>query len=518
MSDSEEKKIEEVCAEIEKFHKKINEQKVKVYTKEKLLQEFDEVITKMNDIADQMTETETEMLKKEKDCNKDLEKKIEETTRVKALQPADDKEKQKKLKKCQELLKEIKSLKCEMEYANSTKENVQEIRKNANIIKEKAETAKTRVADAESSPNLEKEVQELEKIKAEAKVVEQEANEEWDEYYMNIACLAALRSKDPSTPVGACIADTESCQVVGIGYNSMPYVEGGNNDKIFPWKGSTTDKINPELKYPYVVHAAVNAIASKPSESIEGCTIYLTHCPDKDCVQAIIKAKIKKIVYCMFTRHDEYERETEDDMEVAKKILERNAVKIRKFKNENAGGQLKDRIDRIRPRYTKKNKDECKWPTESAKDFIPWETFFMEIALLSKERSAHSEYQVGACVVSPKKQVLAVGYNAYPEDMIHEETEDEKKDNEEESEYISHAEYKAILGISPSVQGCTLYVTQYPCHMCAKVIVQSGIREVIYDEDGGWKQPSYISSRKILTTCLGTENINNIRSYDKKLV
>ena len=61
------------------------------------------------------------------------------------------------------------------------------------------------------------------------------------------------------------------------------------------------------------------------------------------------------------------------------------------MKNENVGGQLKNRIDEIRPRYTK-NKD--KWPTEPAKDFIPWETFFMEIALLSKERSDHSEYKV----------------------------------------------------------------------------------------------------------------------------
>ena len=78
-----------------------------------------------------------------------------------------------------------------------------------------------------------------------------------------------------------------------------------------------------------VVHAAVNAIASKTRESIEGCTIYLTHCPDKDCVHAIIKAKIKEVVYCMFTRHDEDERETKNDMEVAKKILERNGVEIR---------------------------------------------------------------------------------------------------------------------------------------------------------------------------------------------
>ena len=68
-----------------------------------------------------------------------------------------------------------------------------------------------------------------------------------------------------------------------------------------------------------------------------------------------------------------------------------------------------------------------------------------------------------------------------------------------------HAEYKAIIG-GPSVRGCTLYVTKYPCEMCAKVVVQAGITKVVYDEDGG-NGPCYISSRKTLTKCLGANNI-----------
>ena len=140
--------------------------------------------------------------------------------------------------------------------------------------------------------------------------------------------------------VGACIADTKTHQIVGIGYNSMPYVEGGNNnDELFPWKGDKeTNKINHELKYPYgkqknnnhcndnsvVVHAAVNAVLNKTRESIEGCTIYLTHFPDKDCAHAIIKAGITEVVYCMFTRRDE--REAQDDVKFAKKIFEKNSV------------------------------------------------------------------------------------------------------------------------------------------------------------------------------------------------
>ena len=71
---------------------------------------------------------------------------------------------------------------------------------------------------------------------------------------------------------------------------------------------------------------------------------------------------------------------------------------------------------------------------------------------------------------------------------------------------VSHAEYKAIIGIPPSVRGCTLYVTKYPCHECAKVIVQAGITKVVYKEEGG-KEQRYISSRKTLNECLGAKNI-----------
>ena len=82
---------------------------------------------------------------------------------------------------------------------------------------------------------------------------------------------------------------------------------------------------------------------------------------------------------------------------------------------------------------------------------------------------------------------------------------------------VSHAEYKAIIGIPPSVRGCTLYVTKYPCYMCAKVIVQAGITNVVYDEEGSQKNERYISSRKTLRTCLGDENITNIRLVLKHL-
>ena len=124
--------------------------------------------------------------------------------------------------------------------------------------------------------------------------------------------------------------------------------------------------------------------------------------------------------------------------------------------NDRVAGDLKTRMDKTRKAYKKDNgteKDKKDWPTEPTTDLISWETFFMKIALISKERSTHLEYrvktipivavlslllQVGACVVSPYKQVMSVGYNAYPEDMEHSTTgtgQEESTKEKEESAY-----------------------------------------------------------------------------------
>ena len=75
----------------------------------------------------------------------------------------------------------------------------------------------------------------------------------WDEYFMGLAHLSALRSKDPSTQVGACIVSPDR-KVVGIGYNGFPI---GCDDDDFPW-AREGDFL--ETKYPFVVHAELNAI------------------------------------------------------------------------------------------------------------------------------------------------------------------------------------------------------------------------------------------------------------------
>ena len=111
----------------------------------------------------------------------------------------------------------------------------------------------------------------------------------WDEYFMGVAFLSGMRSKDPSTQVGACIIDEEK-KIIGMGYNGFP---AGSSDDKMPW-GKTGDFL--DTKYPYVVHAELNAILNS-IKSLKGSTIYVTHFPCNECAKAIVQSGIKKVVY-----------------------------------------------------------------------------------------------------------------------------------------------------------------------------------------------------------------------------
>lgn len=111
----------------------------------------------------------------------------------------------------------------------------------------------------------------------------------WNEYFMGIARLSAMRSKDPNTRVGACIVN-EKRIIVGIGYNGMPI---GCSDRVFPWE---SDGEYFDQKYAYVVHAELNAILNA-SAPLDGCTLYSTLFPCNECAKAIIQSRISHIVY-----------------------------------------------------------------------------------------------------------------------------------------------------------------------------------------------------------------------------
>lgn len=139
----------------------------------------------------------------------------------------------------------------------------------------------------------------------------------WDEYFMGVAMLSALRSKDPSTKVGACIVN-ENKRIVGIGYNGFPH---GVSDDVFPWgrEGAFLD-----TKYPYVVHAEPNAILNSTS-NLQGATLYVTLYPCNECAKLIIQSGIKEMVYLS----NKYENS--DSTLASKRMFEAANVKTRQM-------------------------------------------------------------------------------------------------------------------------------------------------------------------------------------------
>lgn len=112
----------------------------------------------------------------------------------------------------------------------------------------------------------------------------------WDEYFMGVAKLSAMRSKDPNTQVGACIV-SEDHKILSMGYNGFPK---GCSDDLFPWKREG-DPL--ESKYFYTTHSELNAILNYRGGSLEGATMYVTLFPCNECAKAIIQAGIRTLVY-----------------------------------------------------------------------------------------------------------------------------------------------------------------------------------------------------------------------------
>ena len=110
----------------------------------------------------------------------------------------------------------------------------------------------------------------------------------WDEYFMGVALLAARRSKDPNTQVGACIVDASNV-ILTTGYNGFPQ---GCSDDEFPW-----DREGEITKYPFVVHAELNAILNASGKSLRGSRLYVALFPCNECAKAIIQAGVSEVVY-----------------------------------------------------------------------------------------------------------------------------------------------------------------------------------------------------------------------------
>lgn len=140
----------------------------------------------------------------------------------------------------------------------------------------------------------------------------------WEEYFMGIAVLSSMRSKDPGTQVGACIVSPDN-KIMSVGYNGMPI---GCSDDDYPWEreGSSLD-----TKYMFVCHAELNAILNYNGGDLRGCKVYTTLFPCNECTKAIVQKGIAEVIYLS----DKYAK-TESTI-ASKRMLDSAGVRYRQY-------------------------------------------------------------------------------------------------------------------------------------------------------------------------------------------
>ena len=140
------------------------------------------------------------------------------------------------------------------------------------------------------------------------------------------------------------------------------------------------------------------------------------------------------------------------------------------------------------------------------KEYLNWDQYFMGVAKLSAMRSKDPSTQVGACIVGDDNRILSIGYNGTPNGFCdkHFPWDREGAPLETKYLYVCHAEMNAVLnyrGNRKELENARIYVDLFPCNECAKIIIQSGIKEVIYLSDKYAAQDAFIASKKLFDSC-----------------
>ena len=154
----------------------------------------------------------------------------------------------------------------------------------------------------------------------------------WEEYFMGVALLAAERSKDPNTQVGACIVDEQN-RILSTGYNGFPH---GCSDDKFPWN---RDEAKGETKYQFVVHAELNAILNASGKSLAGSTLYVGLFPCNECAKAIIQAGVREVIYLS----DKYKNTP--GTKASRRMLDAAGIKLTQLKPTRASLLLNLKVD-----------------------------------------------------------------------------------------------------------------------------------------------------------------------------
>jgi len=374
----------------------------------------------------------------------------------------------------------------------------------------------------------------------------------WDDCFLSVAALSALRSKDPHNASGACLVDEQN-RVIGIGYNGFP---SGCPDDCLPWAATTSndgageappsDTIDSKkkkwlhTKEPFVVHAKVNAILNKCASDVAGARLYSRTFPCHECAKVIVQSRIREVVYT------EPPDDGSDSARAARIMLTMGGVQLRlceptrstveiKFalptetaaprdEHRNGGGMTENDSqelpqlggEKLQESSALANKyrelllqeadyDPLAVPADAKKrqaGVLSWDDYFMAMTHLTALRSKDPNTQVGACIVSRNKRIVGLGYNGFPVGCTDEALPWARKAESPlhtKYPYVCHAEVNAILNKgAANVGGATLYVGLFPCNECAKMIVQARIAEVVYMNDSYRHDDKWRASRILL--------------------
>jgi dCMP deaminase len=412
----------------------------------------------------------------------------------------------------------------------------------------------------------------------------------WQVYFLSLAKLTSLRSKDPTRQIGACIVDSDN-RIVGIGYNGFPR---HCSDEVLPWsssfhaeEGGTAENENNALhcKEWYMVRAEINAILNHIAPDVRNTTMYVYGSfPCNECAKFIVQAGIQEIVYMDHSTDDaihsndchsvniknnnvknnDKTNEEENSIKASRILLGLAGVKVTNYTDiveesskesippltfipkelraqqklqvrhkDTVGNQQQQQQSSITNHgNTNKNKNkhhannddndndndngdkhsisvqktnitndhrdllikEANFdPLNKAEhqhkraNYLSWDDYFMAVATLSAYRSKDPNTQVGAVIVDSNKCIIGIGYNGFPRGCSDDDLPWARRaENSLHTKYlyVVHAEVNAILNKkSKDCTGATLYVDLFPCNACAKVIIQSGIKEVVYLSD-----------------------------------
>jgi len=320
----------------------------------------------------------------------------------------------------------------------------------------------------------------------------------WDDYFMAVAFLSAQRSKDPHARAGACIVHSDNFHILGIGYNGFPK---GCSDDILPWAQEAEEKLH--TKHPYECQAEVNAVLNKCSADVVGAKMYVGLFPCNESTKVIIQSGIREVVYLHDPKIDS------DSYRASRIMLELAGVAFRQYLPTKQTIHLNFDPTRALPfnnptsiqdNSSKHNNDThlaieqlllreanyeiTNFPVTSKRtNYLSWDDYFMAMAFLSAHRSKDPNTQVGACIVDAENRIIGLGYNGFPRGCEDDVLPWVRSGPTLHTKYpyVCHAEVNAIMNkCSASVVGAKIYVALFPCNNCAKMIIQSGIKEVVF--------------------------------------